>query len=500
MKEFTVFTYLSQPRGEDYRRILSTFAKARQEFVLQLRPAELASAALLSEDDTEALLSQLHQWGNLDRAKDHSEASTITDYYRVKWLYQLSSRGEAAERALTLFEDSLSQPGALQTGTLRDISSYLDALHNLLASEQPDAAKLHNQLNQLDNDFEEFTVQAQRFMQFLQNTIELHGLSQEDFIAYKERLIDYLQRFIQELITLSSEIGHKLQKLESKGLRELLPAVAKIARRDALDTDDLILLQREEDSRQGRWQGLRLWFLGASDRPPQAETLRARAREAIPSLLLALQSVNERRESGSDRARDWQELARWFAECASDADAHRLWRVAFALAPARHLRINEETLDLQEKAGDGPRTSWLASEPMWLQPQLRKSGRANRSGAAPKLVDLSQERELLRRQAEQENAEIAEAHRELASGDELTLSDFQNLNPRAFSLLLDLLGRGVAASAFCKEEDFPLTLNSIDGSLAISLSPPLNSSPPARVRTTQGTLTGPDYRIRISAT
>jgi uncharacterized protein (TIGR02677 family) len=164
----------------------------------------------------------------------------------------------------------------------------------------------------------------------------------------------------------------------------------------------------------------------------------------------------------------------------------------------RHLRINEETLNAREESSEGNRTSWLSAAPMWLEPQLRKSGRAAPRGRSPELLDLSSERELLRRQAAEENAQIARAHQQLATGEQLALSDFDELEPLSFHLLLDLLGRAVASSKFCEKDEFPVTANSIDGSLTIELYPEEPDSPEAEIATTTGVITGPDYRVRIT--
>jgi uncharacterized protein (TIGR02677 family) len=82
------------------------------------------------------------------------------------------------------------------------------------------------------------------------------------------------------------------------------------------------------------WTGLRRWFIG-DGAPFQAELLRARARSAIPALLTAVTQINDRRSHRADRAADFSTLARWFAQAPDDNAAHRLWRVASALAPAR---------------------------------------------------------------------------------------------------------------------------------------------------------------------
>lgn len=498
MPHFSVFSHLSSPKVEEYRRVLEAFAAARSAFVIHLRPFEIARATGFCEEALEAMLEQLVEWGNLDHSRDHVDAASIQEFYRVKWLYQLSARGEAAERALLIFEESLHQKGELQTAALREIIEYLEAIHRLLDDGQvPDFAKLLQQYDHLNNRFENFTVQAQRFMQFLQGTIELHGLSLEDFLDYKDRLIDYLQRFVGELITSTNEIERKLTALERAHVRACFPGLARQARIDALDPSDPEELAADQRRREGRWDGLRRWFLGSADGHSQAETLRARAREAIPALLVALQSFHDQRETGSDRRRDWRQLAHWFAEMPDDAMAHRLWQVAFALAPARHLRVNDETLRHRDQSDEGPRTSWLAAEPMWLEPQLRKSGRAPQAGRGPEMVDLSREREFLRRLAEEENSQIERAHALLVRDTPLHLSDFETLEPVAFDLLLDLLGEALANHPGL---DSHLEATSSDGSLVITLWPPADPARVARLQTTHGVLTGPDFRVAIRRT
>jgi len=501
-ERYTVFSHLSSPKAHDYRRVLKVFAEARAAFVIHLRPAEIAAALGVAEDAVDPMLAQLHEWGNLDRGQDHVDAATVEEFYRVKWLYQLSARGEAAERALEVYEESIHQPGELQTEGLREIVAYLNSILRLLeGAEAVDLGKLHQQFRDLFARFEEFTVQAQRFMRFLQGTIELHELSEEDFLAYKDRLIDYLRRFVDELITSSAEIGGLLEALERREVRERFAGLAARARADALDADDAGALARERERIEGRWEGLRRWFLGTGGgaERSQAETLRARAREAIPALLVTLQSFHDRRESGSDRRRDWAELARWFAEAEDDPTAHRLWRVAFGLGPARHLRINEETLARREQSDEGARTSWLDAEPMWLAPQLRKSGRAPRSTRPAELVDLSRERAHLRRLAERENAQLLRAREQLATGGRTALSDFAKLDAAAFDLLLELLGRAVAAAAGRGAGGFPVTAHSADGSLAIELWPPETEEAVAEIRSETGILTGPDFTVAIRA-
>ncbi len=170
-------------------------------------------------------------------------------------------------------------------------------------------------------------------MRSLQQPIDLQGLPVADFLAYKERLVDYLEHFIGELVVATNRIAEGLLQLEQVGIEQAFGAAARRDIVDALDRGPEALAAAEAGWR-GRWRGLRRWFIGEGG-PSHAEMLRARARAAIPALLATVTQINDRRASRADRAADFHALARWFAEAPDDGTAHRLWRTAFALAPAR---------------------------------------------------------------------------------------------------------------------------------------------------------------------
>jgi hypothetical protein len=110
------------------------------------------------------------------------------------------------------------------------------------------------------------------------------------------------------------------------------------------------------------------------------------------------------------------------------------------------------------------------------------------------MVDLSKEREALRRLAERENEQIARAHAALAGRGPLRLSDFEQLEAPAFDLLLDLLGRAVTASVGSRGKS--VTASSSDGSLAIVLTRP-DDGAEAVLATPHGLLRGPDFQVTI---
>jgi uncharacterized protein (TIGR02677 family) len=493
-----VFTHLNADRAPLYRTILAAFVRAKQRFALHLRPVDVERALVEQGlgDETGAVvgaLAQLVEWGNLEAHPDTADVATVEEFYRPRHLFQLTPVGEAAERALQVFEEAVRERGELQAVALADIRLLLEELLAVSGTQPLDEGKAHRTLLSLRSRFEELTGKAQAFMASLQRTIDLHGLSIEALVAYKQLLIDYLERFIGELVLATGEIADLLQRLEARGILQVLAAVARRELADALDPTPAERAAGE-GAWLGRWQGLRAWFLPGAHAPSQAEVLRQRARSAIPALLAAVASVNDRRVARSDRSADLRTLALWFAQAESDEEAHRLWRAAFALSPARHLSIDDETLAAREDAPVPAQASWLEAPPIGISPRLRESGRYARPGPANRVIDRAAEKGMLARLLDEEAAQIEAARRRLATGRPVRLSELGALGRAEFDLLLDLLGEAIARRTG-EPDDITETVSS-DGSLVIRLEPPPDGQR-ARIETEAGWLGAPDFIVTI---
>jgi len=149
-----------------------------------------------------------------------------------------------------------------------------------------DTAKAHEILRDLVRVFEGLTENAQAFMAGVARSLELQQADATALVAYKRRLIDYLERFMGDLIRRSDAIARTLNEL-SAAIDYVLRQVAAREARDAApdgNGEQEEETQRRQDIWRERWKGLRGWFLATGNEPPQAELLRARARSAIPQL------------------------------------------------------------------------------------------------------------------------------------------------------------------------------------------------------------------------
>ena len=248
----TSFNYLAAEKTELYRAVMQAFSEAKEQFLVHLRPEDILGRTAQDGrrpdlETIQAALNQLVEWGNLQAEPDTSRVTTVEDFYRARYLYQITREGEAAQAALATFERMLGHQGALQSVALADIANQLRALDTLLGADgtrnAQDPAKAHLLLRDITRVFADLADNARDFMAGLARGLDLRTTERDAFIAYKDRLLGYLRQFIGDLVTRSTEISQLivavqaspgflplLERIADRGLVDLSPARAAVDR------------------------------------------------------------------------------------------------------------------------------------------------------------------------------------------------------------------------------------------------------------------------------
>jgi uncharacterized protein (TIGR02677 family) len=170
-----------------------------------------------------------------------------------------------------------------------------------------------------------------------------------------------------------------------------------------------------------------------------------------------------------------------------------MWRVIFGLSSARHLTVNDATLDEYEARHLPADTSWLKAPPLAIASPLWKFGTYSRTGRLSRVIDRTAEKQKLAAAAREESLRIQNARRRLASGRRVRLSELGLLESAEFELLLDLLGESVSPDMLSGNTS---ELVSADGSLRVRLEP-TGDGRIAVIDTEEGSLAGPDQWMTV---
>ncbi|MEX0652535.1 MAG: TIGR02677 family protein [Phycisphaeraceae bacterium] len=494
------FHHLAVEKAGLYRAVMRQFVQAKAQFALHLNASRIAAAVEVSGPpwhadrvEVERALQQLCEWGNLEKHLDTEDVTSVREFLRPRFLYQITKTGQAVERALEVYGQALTEVGELQITALHEISEELEGLLELARRDTMDDGEAFRRLETLRARFDQLTARAQTFLSSLQRSTQLQDVDLKAFLSYKHVLIDYLKRFIAELTVMSPDIAEAITRIEAIGIGRLLDAAARRELRDALDQADPGRHEAAVKQWRVRWAGLRGWFIAPAGERCQAEELRAHARAAIPALLRAVVMLHDQRVARSDRSADLRILARWFAQTDDDREAHRLWRAAFGLSPARHLRVDDQTLDRWHEQEPLSATSWLDAPPLRVAPRLRKTGRTTRRGPPAQVIDRQKEKAALARFAAEQARQLAAARAVLATGQATRLSRLGELDRSAFELFLELLGEALARKG---APDAVVEAASADGSLFIRLEP-TGDGTTATIDTPMGRFSGEDHYILI---
>jgi uncharacterized protein (TIGR02677 family) len=471
------FAYITAEKAPLYRAIMRVFMESKHRFVMYMRPDEILLAVRAcgldrEQADIDTAVEQLCAWGNLATRPDTSDVRSVEDFYKARYIIQLTDQGEAAERALHVFQNTSHREGELQSTALVEIRQLLRELKILSMDAPANTGLIQRNLFALQRCREDLTSRAQSFMASVQRKIDLKLSQADQFAASIERLVEYMERFVGQLAIASEDIAASIRDIESQRLEPILCAAAERGLADALESTPENLARDVEEWRT-EWNRLRSWFISSPGQVSNAESLRRRIRAAMPAMLSVLTNIRDRQAGRIDRCNEFRVLARRFAQAGSDAEAHRLWRSAFGLAPARHLIINDATLDDHEARDVAAGVSWLDAPPLQISARLRASGTFSRTGRLSRIVDRTAEKKKLAAAARNEAMRILKAQARFASGGRMRLSDLEQLEAGEFELFLDLLG----------SVDLEPTG---DGRVAV-------------IQTPDGVFSGPDYWISIES-
>ena len=197
------FTYLTVGKAGLYRQVMLAFVAAKRRFTVHLRPEDVREALGLHVDldEVTAALVALEGLGQPAVGPRHQPGHHGRGLPPRALSLPAHPRGRGRRGgARGLRRGARPARGHCRPSRSTDIATQLRALFELAQDADPDPVKVHLALRALVDRFTDLAANAQAFMGSLQRTIDLHDADAEAFRAYKDRLIDYLERFVTDLV------------------------------------------------------------------------------------------------------------------------------------------------------------------------------------------------------------------------------------------------------------------------------------------------------------
>ena len=401
---------VTNPRAELYLAVLSAMVAARAAYTPQLRTEELLAmlpAGLAVDFDrlVEAL-DYLDTVGCVGWTPDTRHVQRKEDMYRRRARWHLRAAGVAAYESALAVLGAVEAAGGLRGRLFEGLRRNLELL--LAAVRAEDAGQVYELLRALDHDLGDLTRSAQDFSTRLAELTSGADLDAAVFLDCKELLLSYLSAFSDDLYRLRPRVAALAAQVTVEGVDRLVRLAA--AGDDGADAA-LGLGTDLEASWRSRWAGLERWLTADADGRSGLDELFAATTRAVRDVLAQIRRLSEADSRPVNRTWELLALARWFARCPDDTDAHALFDAAFGLG--RTPRVGGLAFD---PSATGPRVSWWDAEPAEIPVALRRRGQLGAPGRVARAADFSAQRAALAAEAELAEQARGQAAKGLASG------------------------------------------------------------------------------------
>ena len=367
LKPIQEATYLTVSNAWRYRSILryvyQQHERLRYYIVLEEILQYLKQDPHFREYTEEQLLQDLDQlvsWKNLIPRQDTGRVSSIEEFKKRKFRYQLTPYTIEIERMVLGLEHLGAGFGGSLERTLFD--RLLGNLMDLTAAwVKPDAvfSKTNEEIYLLWQDlyenFHRLTDNAADYLAHLHSEKVEEQMMTDAFLVYKEALTEYLRNFMTSLQRTSFRIEGLLEEAPLTFSQKLTECVAEyelsIPRLDVRPSKEQLM-----ERFQNKWDSLRTWFLGEGGSESDLLYLQNATNDTIRRLTRFAQRLGETHHNLRNRRLDYLHLAKWFSNLDTVQEAHELSACVFGVFHTRHLWVDrpKQTESFEVEIWDEP--------------------------------------------------------------------------------------------------------------------------------------------------
>ncbi len=493
----SAFSYINAPNADLYQRIMRLFYENKRVLGARLNESEVKERLLrefaweTEDDQLVAALEHLVEWGVLDAQHDAGRARSLKEWRQKRHNYAITQQGEVCERALQELDGLRERVGALEGSRLQTVLAELAAIENELALDLPDGEALSRSLDHLRAELEALDQGVTDFMAQLANVrASAEAISDDSFIAYKSRVVEYLGGFAEDFSRTSGRIEEAIRRIETRGVARMIALAASkdeppVFGKTVEEVADLRRLEKRDS-----WVALRAWFAAPEGTPAPWRKLADALGDAIEWVIQTAGRLEAHRRARIDRSAEYRHLAK-LASTFDDRSCHALFEAVFALGSPRHFfGIADDPAEAER-----PTMRWVQAPPAPIETHLyRPGGRNGGAGTGARVLDTSERKRLYAEQCKLEREQLDQALSKFPAGSVVTLADLVRLDEHEFTYLLEWLDR-----ALCQRRgsDGVLQAHSADGTLQLLLYPPLQPGERAVIETVRGQLDCPNYRLEV---
>lgn len=471
VKQITEVKYLSVENTERYRPIIRYFFKQYEKLEYWLYKEDVFNALRENEifnDYTLELCEQdllrLTEWGNLTNIQDTSNVQTVEEFKNRKYRYQLSEYAIEIERMVMRLETLNIETSSLEPKLFEKIKILLTKIKSI--DEIDEINECFEELNEI------FTKLNNNYKDFLKMFHEAKSeelMKSEQFLIYKDRVIEYLKNFLSGFQLNTLKIKQLLSEYPEDFEDFLIAKVMEYKRNQPILEPNFDYDYLEEVLR-GKWRSIIKWFTDTRYEESETERLRRAINNIINKITKCVMSIIETSTS-VNRMEEYKHILKLFLNVNNLGELEEYVPVIFGIHKIKHFTgISKDT--------DSITVSPSESEHVFLD--LKSHNRLIKEKAVKVQVEdklLEKERQLKEILLEQEKRK--KLLQKYINQGEINISEIKDIESFERRFILSLLTNGVHKDVVKNNEfgvlykvdkinDEEIELVSVDGTLTLN--------------------------------
>ncbi len=386
--------YLNVENTDRYRPILRFFYLKYERMKYWLYQEDVYEAlredpyfAHYTIEQCQQDLATLAGWGNLVTIQDSKNVRTLEEFKNRRYQYQLSEYTVEIERMVIRLENLLVEGASLEPSLLERMK---EALARLPQMADAPIGQAYGWWQGLENDFVRLNQNYQDYMRALNSARAEELMRTQEFLVFKNHLIEYLRTFVKALQQNASMIEATIRNADSAQIEQILEKIVEyemnIPRIDAQPEHTAI-----RERMHGKWLSIEEWFVTKGTQEAEASKVFDATNEIIRKITRYATRLSEMSNLGANRREEYFKVAEMFGKCQQIHEAHRLAACVFGIESPLHLKGD------MPRATDSIHSSIYEEDPciIKLAPRTRTyHEKANR----PQIADQSQEQARIRQE------------------------------------------------------------------------------------------------------
>ena len=467
-KQITEVKYLSVENTERYRPIIRFFFKQYEKLEYWLYKEDVFNALKSNFEDytielCEQDLLRLTEWGNLSNIQDSSNVKTVEEFKNRKYRYQLTEYSIEIERMVMRLETLNVEKSSLEPRLFEKLRLLLSQIKDIENLEELNAVfeDLNETFTKLNNNYKDF-------LKMFNEAKSEELMKSEQFIIYKDKVIEYLKNFISGFQINEIKIKQILSEYPSDFEDTLISKIMFYKKEQPILEPNFDFEYLEEILR-GKWRSIIKWFSDNKYEESETERLKRAINNIINKITKYVVSIMETNTS-INRMEEYRHILTLFLNCKTLSEAEQLSSVTFGIEKVKHLSNIE-------KATDSININPKDSESTFIS--LKSHSRLIKEKTIKNQVESKFfEKEAQLKQILEEKERKEKLLKEYIKKGEIIIKDLQNIESFERRFILSLLTKGINKDIVKNTEygvlykvekidDTKIEMKSIDGILTM---------------------------------